>query len=202
MEKHLQDLSEIRSLMERSSKFISLSGLSGISAGVIATLGGIFTYFNLMPLDKAGIIYYDNILVFRLMLIGGAVLVLALVSSIFFTVRKARLKGIKVWTSSSKRLLESMAIPLVSGGLFCLFLLQSAPHLLDAATLIFYGLALLNASKYTFDDIKIVAYIQISLGLLAGFATHWSISLLFWTLGFGVVHIVYGFIMYNKYDKV
>jgi hypothetical protein len=202
MEKHLQDLSEIRSLMERSSKFISLSGLSGISAGVIATLGGIFAYFSLLPLDKEGVIFYDNDLIIRLILIGGAVLVLALIFAIFFTLRNARKKGVNVWTSTSKRLLEAIAIPLATGGLFCFFILKSAPHLVDAATLIFYGLALLNASKYTFDDIKIVAYIQIALGLLAGFATHWSISLLFWTLGFGIVHIVYGFIMYNKYDKV
>jgi hypothetical protein len=202
MEKHLQDLSEIRSLMERSSKFISLSGLSGISAGIIAILGGIFAYFSLLPLDKEGIIFYDNQLIIKLILIGGAVLILALIFAIFFTLRNARKKNVNVWTSTSKRLLEAMAIPLTTGGLFCFFLLTSAPHLIDAATLIFYGLALLNASKYTFDDIKIVAYIQIGLGLLAGFATHWSISLLFWTLGFGIVHIVYGFIMYNKYDKV
>jgi hypothetical protein len=202
MEKHLQDLSEIRSLMERSSKFISLSGLSGISAGVIATLGGIYTYFFLLPFDKQGLIYFDEKIIIRLMSIGGLVLALALSSSIFFTIRNARNKGNKIWTSSSKRLLESMAIPLLSGGLFCLLLLKAAPHLIDAATLIFYGLALLNASKYTFDDIKIVAYIEIILGLLAGLATNWTVSLLFWTLGFGLVHIVYGFFMYKKYDMV
>jgi hypothetical protein len=202
MEKHLQDLSEIRSLMERSSKFISLSGLSGISAGVIATLGGVFTYFTILEYDKDGSFFYNTPLLIRLVSIGVTVLALALSFSIFFTLRKARRKGINIWNNNSKRLLESMVVPLIAGGLFCLFLLKSAPHLVDAATLIFYGLALLNASKYTFDDIKIVAYIQIALGLLAGFATHWSISLLFWTLGFGIVHIVYGFIMYNKYDKV
>ena len=36
---HLETLSEIRTLMERSSKFLSLSGISGISAGIIAIVG-------------------------------------------------------------------------------------------------------------------------------------------------------------------
>ncbi len=201
MEKHLQDLSEIRSLMERSSKFISLSGLSGISAGVIATMGGIIAYFTLLPMDKEGIIFFDNELLFTLIGIGSAVLVLSLGFSIFFTLRKVRANGLKIWTSTSKRLLEAMLVPLITGGLFCLYLLKHAPHLIDAATLIFYGLALLSASKYTFDDIKKVAYIEIILGLLAGLATNWGVSLLIWTLGFGLVHIVYGIIMYNKYEK-
>ena len=201
MEKHLQDLSEIRSLMERSSKFISLSGLSGISAGLIATIGGVVAYFTLLPMDKMGVVFYDNQLLYTLVTIGAVVLVLSLSFSIFFTLRKAKANGASVWTSTSKRLLESMLVPLITGGLFCLYLLKHAPHLIDAATLIFYGLALLSASKYTYDDIKKVAYLEIILGLLAGLATHWSISLLFWTLGFGVVHIVYGIIMYNKYER-
>ncbi len=200
MEKHLQDLSEIRSLMERSSKFISLSGLSGISAGLIATIGGIIAYFTLLPMDKIGIVFYDNNLLFTLVSIGSLVLVLSLSSAIFFTLKKAKANGAKVWTNTSKRLLESMLVPLITGGLFCLYLLKHAPHLIDSATLIFYGLALLSASKYTYDDIKKVAYLEIVLGLLAGLATHWSISLLVWTVGFGVVHIVYGIIMYNKYE--
>jgi hypothetical protein len=202
MEKHLQDLSEIRSLMERSSKFISLSGLSGISAGVIATLGGIYTYFFLLPLEIGGVIFYENAVLINLIIIGLVILSSALAFSIFFTLRKAKTNGVSIWSKSSKRLLESILLPLITGGLFCMFLLKNAPHLVDSATLVFYGLALLNASKYTFEDIKIVAYIEIVLGLMAGFSTSWSVSLLFWTLGFGIVHIVYGFIMYNKYDKV
>ena len=38
-EEQLQNLAEIRSLMERSSRFISLSGLSGVGAGVCALVG-------------------------------------------------------------------------------------------------------------------------------------------------------------------
>ena len=44
MNEHLENLKEIRTLMERSSKFLSLSGLSGISAGIIALVGAFMVY--------------------------------------------------------------------------------------------------------------------------------------------------------------
>ena len=209
--KHLETLSEIRSLMERSSKFISLSGLSGIAAGVIALLGAtvVFLYLGKTPFDgqlntslrtalnsggKWGLAPLDFFAI-----VAIAVLVTAVAAGIYFTTRKAARKGQNIWNSLTKRLLVSLAIPLVTGGIFCLVLIREGNvHLVAATMLIFYGLALVNASSLTLRDIFFLGISEIILGLIA--LNFIGLSLEFWAIGFGVLHIVYGTLMYYKYD--
>ncbi|MFN8355543.1 MAG: hypothetical protein U0Y10_13890 [Spirosomataceae bacterium] len=198
----LQDLSEIRSLMERSSRFLSLSGLSGIFAGACALVGALVAAQQLgMGWDFS---YqhraYNSALYMSLFFDALGVLVLALAGGIYFTTRQARKKNLKIWDSSSKRLLINLFIPLITGGLFCLLLLDSAPSMIPSATLIFYGLALLNGSKYTLNDVRYLGICELVLGLICGYFEGSGLSLLFWALGFGVLHIVYGIVMYRKYE--
>ena len=206
---HLQTLTEIRSLMERSSKFLSLSGLSGVSAGFIALVG-----VGVVSLRKAAESYpraiYDrpvipttttrHDLVTFLITDALVVLVLALLAGTFFTVRRARRQGLSVWNASSRRLLWALLVPLVTGGLVCLaFIRYNLVWLTFPTTLIFYGLALLNGSKYTHRDVESLGYCEIALGLLSLFIS--GINLLAWALGFGVLHIVYGLAMWYKYER-
>ncbi|UFH57391.1 hypothetical protein [Spirosoma sp. KNUC1025] len=206
---HLQTLTEIRSLMERSSKFLSLSGLSGVSAGLIALAGAAVVYMRrqtdwFSAISDAQLYVADptNHLAIKQFLVTVAVvvLVLALLSGSYFTIRKARRQGLSVWNTSSKRLLGAIAVPLAAGGVFCLALLHyNLIWLALPATLIFYGLALLNGSKYTLRDVESLAYCEIALGLLSLF---WpGYNLLTWSIGFGVLHIVYGMAMYYKYER-
>ena len=197
-----EDLSHIRTMMERSSRFISLSGLSGVFAGLVALLGAVYVYF---VFEREGIDYFDgekNVfsegLVRELVLIGCVILVLAILSGYIFTAKKSKEKNLKIWDQTTKRLLFNFAVPLVTGGLFCLGLLYHGMFVfLAPATLIFYGLALVNASKYTFTDIQNLGYCQIALGLLSFFFLGWG--LVFWAFGFGVLHMVYGLVMHKKY---
>lgn len=206
---HLQNLTEIRSLMERSSKFLSLSGLSGVSAGVIALIGAVIAYVRIQT-DWLSLIVHDSssslssssrreTLTF-LLADGLIVLVLALATGIFFTVRKARRHGQSVWNPISRRLLWALAVPLAAGGIFCLGMVyHNLIWLIFPATLIFYGLALLNASKHTHRDLEYLGMSETALGLLALFLTGYS--LLTWAIGFGVLNIAYGTVMYYKYEK-
>ena len=207
---HLQDISEIRSLMEKSTTFISLSGLSGVVAGVCALLGAGVAYQRLnMAFSQRGI--YDeatNELVLDITLatttefimIAVAVLFSAIFFGIVLTMKKAKKNGQALWDKTSQRLLINMAIPLVAGGTFCLILLHHQFFVLVApATLLFYGLALINASKYTLHDIRALGITEVVLGILSAYFI--GNGLLFWTIGFGVMHIVYGTMMYFKYDK-
>ena len=197
-----EDLSHIRSMMERSSRFISLSGLSGVVAGLAAIIGAVYVYF---VFQREGIDYFDgdrNIfgeeLVRELVITGAAILVVAILSGYLFTANKSKKKGLKIWDATTKRLLVTFAVPLVTGGLFCLGLLYHHLFVLVApATLIFYGLALVSAERYTLTDIKYLGYCQIVLGLLSFLFLGWG--LVAWTIGFGVLHIVYGLIMHKKY---
>ncbi|MBT2622154.1 hypothetical protein [Chryseobacterium sp. ISL-6] len=197
-----EDLSHIRSMMERSSRFISLSGLSGVVAGLAALIGAGYVYF---VLKRNGIDYFEgdrNIysmaLVKELVIIGTLILFAAILSGYIFTANKSKKKGLKIWDGTTKRLLITFCVPLITGGVFCLALLFH--HLfvwIAPATLIFYGLALVSAERYTLTDVKYLGYCQIILGLISLFFLGWG--LLFWTVGFGILHIVYGLIMHKKY---
>jgi len=197
-----EDLSHIRSMMERSSRFISLSGLSGVVAGLAAIIGATYVYF---VFKREGISYFDgdrNIfgpaLVRELVWIGTTILVVAILSGYFFTASKSKKKGLKIWDATTKRLLVTFAVPLVAGGFFCLALIYHHLFVFVApATLIFYGLALVSAERYTLTDVKYLGYFEIILGLISLFFLGWG--LVFWAIGFGVLHIVYGLIMHKKY---
>jgi len=209
-ENHLKTLSEIRSLMERSSRFISLSGLSGVAAGLFALAGAtmVYIYLGVTPFenkmlyfetaasaDKWGIDYVSFFLGTGLIVLVGAIC-----SGIYFTTRKAKRKGQPIWDALSRRLLINLAIPLFAGGLFCVALFQqNLVGLIAPSTLIFYGLALVNASKFTLHDIYYLGMLEISLGLIAVFNVGYGLE--FWAIGFGVLHILYGMMMYWKYEK-
>jgi predicted lysophospholipase L1 biosynthesis ABC-type transport system permease subunit len=205
---HLETLTEIRNLMERSSRFISLSGLSGIWAGIVALAGAAvaawYLDLNLTSAQEYAYLQRSNGLNTNFLLFFFAdalsVIFVALGGAVYFTTRKARKQGLPVWDNTVRRMLVNLSIPLVTGGLFCLALVLHGYYVLIApATLIFYGLSLINASKYTLRDLKALGMAEILLGISASFMT--GFGLLFWAMGFGVLHIVYGTLMYYKYDR-
>ncbi|HMK39611.1 MAG TPA: hypothetical protein VK569_09735 [Bacteroidota bacterium] len=205
LESGLRDISAIRSMMERASKFLSLSGLSGISAGVVALAGAWAAGRALqesgahIPLPGepgpggaglSGFLIAD----------AATVLVVALACSTFFSVRMARKKGFPLWGPTTIYLLAALMIPLATGGAFCGLLLYHGLYgLLPAAMLIFYGLALLNAGNFTFGEVRYLGAIDVLLGLTAGFRP--ALGLILWAGGFGLLHIVYGILLYAKYEK-
>ncbi len=200
---HLQTITDIRSMMERSSRFISLSGLSGVFAGVFALCGAYAAYIKLNSLNGIYRLLDSNSLTdVVIYLLADALIVLAasITVGVILTIRNSKKKGIKIWDTTSKRLLINLLIPLITGGLFCLVLLyHGLVGLVAPSSLIFYGLALINASKYTLNDIRYLGFCEIALGLIASFYSGYG--LFFWAAGFGVLHIVYGAVMYYKYER-
>ncbi|MDN3669300.1 hypothetical protein QWY93_08165 [Echinicola jeungdonensis] len=202
-QKYIEDLREIREIMNRSSRFISLSGLSGISAGIFALIGAYVAYKTVYA--PQGELNYNSILfssesILKLILIGAITLVCATGAAILFTKRTAEKKQQKLWDHQTKRLLVNLAIPLLSGGIFCLMLiLNGFLGLIAPLTLIFYGLSLVNASKYTLSEVRSLGLAEIVLGLLSAYFI--GFGLLFWAIGFGVLHIIYGVVMQLKYKS-
>jgi len=195
----LKQLGEIKSMMEQSSQFLSLSGLSGISAGIIALFGAFFAQREVHSFLSTSDNSYET-LEFNLFIIATLTLVSALLVGFIFTLKKTAKSGDNIWNSTSKRLFINLAIPLILGGIFVLILIYHHYFLLIApATLIIYGYSLLNASRYTFKDIKYLGISQIITGLFA--TLYLGYGLIFWAIGFGVMHILYGTIMYFKYDR-
>lgn len=197
----LAEISSIRNIMDRSTKFISLSGLSGVMAGIYALVGAGIAY-NLLYLRTDSFLErgYYRLLEERLILVAAVVLFLSLLTGVLLTLRKAGKKGQPIWNQSSQSLLLNGALPLVTGGVFCIIMLARGYYVvIGPCTLIFYGLALVAASKYTFGDVKWLGIFDILLGLLA--AIFPGYGLFFWAFGFGVLHILYGTIMHFKYDR-
>ncbi len=202
---HLKNLNEIRSLMERSSSFISLSGLSGVSAGIVGLITAIILHQKIKPIMdyKEGSVIsaaQRNDIIYFGIILSVAVLVVTFALAIFFTARKAKKSGMPVWDGSAKRLVMNLFIPLIAGGVFCLLLLYHRyDWLVMPSMLIFYGIALLNASKYTLHEIRWLGISEIALGLLASLFL--SEAVYFWGMGFGVMNIIYGLVMYFKHER-
>ncbi len=208
-EETIQDLAEIRQLMEKSTRFLSLSGLSGIFAGIFAIIGAVVAFFVLNydsryfnPTEYFGIYYKLPVsrFIYLLVIDGISVLILALFFGFYFSYRRSKKIGQKFFDRTGLRLLIHIGIPLVTGGIFCLVLLfYKIVFLIGPSTLIFYGLALINGSKFTLREIHYLGIMEIVLGLISLMFPGYTI--LFWSLGFGVLHIIYGAIMYYRHEK-
>ena len=187
--KYLDDLKEIRQMMRRSTQFLSLSGLSGVLAGVYALVGA-----------GAAFVILESDTFKKLIAIALGVLIASIVTAYLFSSYKAKRNGESLVNATSKRALYNFALPLLTGGILCVLLLRNGHYgLLAPMTLIFYGLACVNVSKYTFGDVHFLGITEIVLGLLAAYFPGYG--LLFWTLGFGLCHILYGGIMHFKYER-
>jgi len=204
---YLKDIQDIKQMMSKSSQFLSLSGLSGILAGIYALIGAyiantILPSYNKLGgrLEQGALTLNEQEITIKLLLIAIAVIVLSIITGFVLSSSKAKKQGERLWNDSSKRLLINFGIPLNTGGIFALILLQKEYYgLIAPITLLFYGLGCVNASKHTFRDVRYLGLTLIVIGLFATYYTGYG--LLFWALGFGVCHILYGSIMYFKYER-
>lgn len=204
-------LSDIKKMMQRSSRFISLSGWSGISAGICALAGAAVAYpivenssYEVIRLrdsfqqDSFSLAAYMDSALFRIALVT---FLCALILSFFFTWLRSRKSNTPLWGFNARRLLLNMLIPIAAGGFYLLKLMEAGAYgYIAPGCLLVYGLALLNASKYTLDEVRYLGYVQILLAVVNLFFTGYG--LYFWALGFGVMHIVYGIIMWYKYERI
>ena len=205
---YLDSIQEIRSMMERSSKFMSLSGLSGIGAGIAALVSGTIAaiylgYINVLDKEQGGVdsqtVSPEKILFF--LVLGTATILVAIALAFIFTRRNAKKKNLPIWDKTAKLVTVSMLIPLITGGLFILALVFKFKiyGLVAPSTLIFYGLALVNAGKYTVSYTHWLGIAEIAVGLMA--LTFYGFGLIFWMLGFGILHLVYGTALYFKFER-
>ncbi|MDF2158584.1 hypothetical protein [Algoriphagus sp. CAU 1675] len=204
MRKPEQELAEIKSMMERSTRFLSLSGLSGVLAGIYALIGSGMAWFwiyggfsnngmNAQTLEGKEALH--SILITALV-----VLILALGTAYLLSQRKSKKSSTQFWSPAGRRFLMALFIPVISGGLFSFALIHEGYfHMVAASTLLFYGLGLINAGHFTLSEIKNLGIGQLILGLIAAF--HPTYGLICWALGFGVLHVIYGSMMHYKYDR-
>lgn len=198
---YIQDIAQIRAIMERSSKFLSLAGRAGIMAGLYA-LAGVYIAYQYLDFNPDRLIYPTSSLtdLGKVIALAVIVLVLAIGTAIFLSYNKATKRGEKLWNAIVKRLVINMAVPLVVGGLLILIIIaKGLIGFIAPFTLLFYGLALYNAGRFTYEVVRSLGLIQIGLGLLS--ACYVEYGLACWALGFGVAHILYGIYMHYQYER-
>ncbi len=204
MRKPEQELAEIKSMMERSTRFLSLSGLSGILAGTYALIAAgmaySWIYYPNPPYGFRTTFILDSATLTKLLITAAVVLIISVATAYILSQQKSHRNSSKLGSPAGKRFVKALLIPLVVGGIFCIALMLRGYTIIVApATLIFYGLALINGSHFTLSDIKYLGYCQLVLGIISAFFPGYG--LIFWALGFGVLHIIYGTMMYYKYDR-
>jgi hypothetical protein len=208
----LEDLQHIKKMMERSSRFISLSGLSGIAAGTCALVGAWFA--NKVIVENGGPSGYRAVVArtieaetlqdfmgHRLFQIAVFTFCAALCFAFLFTYLRSNKNKIPIWGATAQRLTINVAIPMAVGGIYLFKQMQFGNYgLIAPGCLIFYGLALVNAGKYTLGEVKYLGYCQLLLGII----NCWYVGygLYFWAMGFGVLHIIYGTVMWYRYEKI
>lgn len=200
----LKEIGSIRSLMEKSSKFMSISGISGILIGTYALVGAVLGYITVYGFNSEFGYrdYYvtDNAIIYKLILIASIVLLLSITTGVWMAKQKAKRVGQSIWNPASKSLFAAMAIPLCTGGVLSLLLVWRGEFgMIASSMLIFYGLSLNAASNFTFKELRWLGILDIILGLLALCLPGYGIW--FWALGFGILHIVYGLIVHQRYEK-
>jgi hypothetical protein len=206
-----QDLSTIRSMMERSVKFISLSGLSGVLAGIYALTGAAIAWYLLrdrrLEINDDGdtgnsynYVTDDPSLVLQLITLAAIVLTASLLTGLYFSNRKAKKYNSSLWNATSQRLFTTLAVPLVTGGILVLIITYAGYYeLIAPLMLIFYGLALFHGSQYTFEEVRYLGLTEIILGIIAMFLPGYGIFC--WAIGFGLMHIIYGGFMYYRHEQ-
>jgi hypothetical protein len=200
---NLEAIKDIRKIMERSSRFISLSGWSGISAGVCALAGAWVANTRLKEYylnEYASAGRCPSCLKQDLMLIAAIVFVAAFSSAMLFTFIKSRKEQVAIWGTAARRLLWNTLLPMVTGAFILWRMMDLKQYeLIAPGSLIFYGLALVNGSKYTMGEVRYLGYAEIITGIIG----LWTLTsgLYIWALGFGILHIVYGLAMWWKYDR-
>lgn len=203
IQEYEKDLASIRTMMERSAKFLSLSGLSGVLAGLYALIGASWAYYIIYyPYSPYGFRFHyvnETTIIGKLIFIALLVLILSIASGFLLSMRKARKMNTNVWNKSSQQMIVNLMIPLVCGGFFSLILISRGYYgIVASSCMIFYGLALINASRNTYEEIRYLGFSEIILGLASALLPGYG--LVFWALGFGVLHIAYGAVMHYRYD--
>lgn len=207
----LETLQDIKRIMERSSRFISLSGWSGIAAGTCALAGAWLARLKIGQYDETGRSYHDKTgrqfsglgtesLALELVFIAITVFAVAFISALFFTWLRSKKTGVPIWGLSARRLIWNTVLPMLVGGFVIIRMMEQKEYaMISSCCLIFYGLALINGSKYTLGEVRWLGYAQLVLGIINLWMPGYG--LVFWAAGFGVLHIIYGALMWWKYEK-
>jgi len=200
--------------LEQSSRFISLSGLSGVFVGFCGLLGTYIMHYLIRGDDTksdkemlniiSSFDYYNlSVHVFvgeHLIFLAIYTVIFAILFAFYLTLRRSKRENHPIWDIHIQKQLSTLSIPLIVGLIFVIKLVASANYpLIVPSLLLFYGIALVNIRGLTNGDIGYLGYAFIVLGIVNLWLEGWGI--LFFGFGFGVLHIIYGTVTFIIYER-
>jgi len=186
--------------MQQTSTYFSLRGWTGILLGIYGLL---IVYLVHMLTNTYGD-GFDGSSQLPIALLEIAIMVFAVVTVLISLItlwirakRRAKRHNEKLWSSLSKKLRFHTLIPLL---LFVIILIIIANKgyysSITPLLLLLYGIFLLNLSRFSSGRLKYLAIADIFLAIIAYFV--FDKEMLFLGLGFGIFHIIYGLMTFNK----
>ncbi|HEY3011164.1 MAG TPA: hypothetical protein VGJ36_00360 [Gemmatimonadales bacterium] len=181
----MDNLSFIRSTMERATAFTAVPGWGGVAMGVTALIATVLASNSATVTEWLVIWLSASVLAFT---IGG-----------WAMVRKARRAGTTVFSYSGRRFVLSYVPPLAVGALLTVVLVRAGLHsALPGTWLLLYGTGVVTGGAFSVRVVPIMGFCFMALGALALLISPgWSEWLL--AAGFGGLHIIFGIIIARRY---
>jgi hypothetical protein len=182
----LHSIRTIREAMERSTAFTSIPGWGGCAIGVTAIVTAFFAS-NVVLQPRLWVMTW----------LAEGVVAVAIAGVMMYT--KARSASVSLTAGPARRFFISYSAPLIAAALITLALVRAsifAP--LPAVWLLLYGASFISSGSFSIRVVPVMGIFFMILGLAACFVPL-SIGNLLMGAGFGVLHIVFGFIIARSY---
>ena len=183
-----ENLRVIRALMERSTKFSTFSGLSGVCAGMASIIGCIITRLYIPDPGAFPV---------QFLALWSTVIVIAVGADYLLMKRRAAQVGKRVLSRLGKQMVIASVPGLGTGAIVTFYLLQH--HLLGSVYpfwMLAYGLAVSATGLFSQREVSLLGVAFLIAGAACLFAT--GIGLPMMAVTFGGFHIVYGLAMSRK----
>ena len=181
----MDNLSFIRNTMENAGSFTAVPGIGGIIMGATALLAAFSAHVSRSPAAWLAI--------------WSAEALLALLIALGFSYRKAMRSGSPLLSRPFRRFALAMT-PSVFVGAILTFVLYSAGGIrfLPALWLLLYGAGVSSGGAFSVRIVPVMGGSFLLLGAIAALSPpSWNDSLM--ALGFGGLHICFGFAIARKY---
>ena len=181
----LENLRFIRETLEQAGSFTAVPGWGGVAMGAV----GLLTAVAAASLDspQAWLLCW---------LAGAAVASLVGAAAV---VRKARLAHLPLWSGPARKFVLAFVPPLLVGALLTAALWRAGQtDLLAAVWLLLYGTAVITAGASSVRIVPVMGGGFLLLGA-AALLVPLAWANLFLALGFGGLHIVFGFLIARRY---
>jgi hypothetical protein len=181
----MDNLRYIRETMERSQSFTAVSGLGGVLMGLIA-LGATFLALRAETTGAWVAVW-----------MGAAALSLS--TALAAMTLKARAVGGSLLVGAGKKFAWNLTPPLLVGGVLTLAMTQAgAAELLPGVWLLLYGTGVVTGGAFSVRVVPLMGLTFMLVGAAALFApAAWGN--LFMAGGFGLLHIVFGAVIWRKH---